>query len=382
MIDDIDVVVVGAGVCGLAIARALALTGREVVVLEKHVRVGQETSSRNSGVIHSGIYYPADSSKAKFCVRGRDLLYEYCARQGIAYRRLGKVIVAQENQLDALMALRARGALNGVSDLQLLTASQVRKIEPRLDCAAGLFSPSTGIIDVHEYLMSLWADLEAAHGTIAFASELMQASSSGDRFVVTVRSAGATTSRLRCKWLINSAGLHAIELLTRIEGYPQHLRKTPHWAKGSYFAFHGGKPFNHLVYPMPSEAGLGVHATLDLSGAVRFGPDVEWVAEPSYDVDAQRADAFYAAIRQYWPDIPAGSLQPAYAGIRPKLAGAGATTAADFLIEDHSAHCMPGLINLLGIESPGLTSSLAIAEYVSSSLCSNSRAAVARITHR
>lgn len=358
----VDVIVIGAGTVGLAIARAVAAQGREVVILERHQRVGEETSSRNSGVIHSGVYYPTGSLKARLCVRGRELLYRYSTERGITHRKLGKIIVAQENQLAKLTALRHRAAANGVDDLQWLTAAEVKQLEPRLRCAAGLFSPSTGIIDVHEFMVSLWADVEAANGIIAFGSELLSAAFTDLAIVATVRS-GTVVSQLSCDWLINSAGLHAIGLLAKFAGYPANLHRKAHFAKGNYFSYAGGKPFRHLVYPMPNEAGLGTHATLDLDGTVRFGPDVQWTDELDYYVDPERCEGFYDDIRSYWPGIPAGSLHPAYAGIRPKLVGAGAP-AADFLIEEPSVHGMPGLINLLGIESPGLTASLAIAEYV------------------
>lgn len=362
MADRVDVIVVGAGVVGLAVGRALAQSGREIVVLDRHDRIGQETTSRNSGVVHAGMYYPTGSLKAKLCVRGRDLLYQYCDERGIAYRRTGKIIVAQSEQIDALHALQKKGAANGVRDLQLLSNTEIHEMEPALRCAAGLYSPSTGIIDVHEYITSLWADLEAGGGVVAFNSRLVHASAAADGFVATVES-GASVTRLSCRWLINAAGLHAAQLLRQIDGYPASRYRTAHFTKGNYFAFGGRSPFRHLVYPIPGEGGLGIHATLDLGGALRFGPDVEWVEKLDYAVDPKRADAFYGVIRQYWPGIPDGTLQPAYAGIRPKLDGANAA-AADFVIEDEAAHSTPGLINLLGIESPGLTCSLAIAEYV------------------
>lgn len=360
MADRVDVIVIGAGVIGLAVGRALAQSGRAVVVIDRHDRVGQETSSRNSGVIHSGIYYPTGSLKAKLCVRGRELLYRYCAERGIAHRRTGKIVVAQQDQIAALEALRQKAVANGVYDLQWLSGAEVAELEPLVRCAAGLLSPATGIIDVHEYLVGLWGDLERAQGTVVFGSEVSAVSADGDGLTVTVDGGAATVS---CRWLVNAGGLHAIGLLRRIVGYPPTRCRTAHFAKGNYFAYRGGKPFSHLVYPMPDEHGLGVHATLDLDGTTRFGPDVEWIDEPHYDVDPVRADSFYHAIRQYWPTIPSGSLHPAYAGVRPKLVGAGAS-AADFVIEDESTHTVPGLINLLGMESPGLTASLAVAEQV------------------
>ena len=360
--DSIEAVVVGAGVVGLAVARALAKQGLETLVLERHSRPGQETTSRNSGVIHSGIYYPTGSLKAGLCVRGRDLLYQFCSARGIAHKRCGKLIVAGESQVSALRALHERALANRVSDLVMLDADQVRELEPEVRCAAGLLSPSTGIIDVHELMMTLLADLESAGGSLVLQSTLQEAQLVDDGIVIGVGSDGST-SELRCNWLVNCAGLSALELLSRVKGYPQsRLRKT-HYAKGNYFACQGVRPFQRLVYPMPNNAGLGVHATLDMDGTTRFGPDVEWVEQPDYRVDPARAETFYEAIREYWPTIPDHCLQPAYAGVRPKLVGPE-SAAVDFQIEGPSVHAAPGLINLLGIESPGLTSSLAIGEFV------------------
>lgn len=358
--------VVGAGVVGLAVARALALAGREVIVVERHRLPGQETTSRNSGVIHSGIYYPKDSLKAKLCVRGRELLYDFCQARDIAHSRCGKVIVAQEAQVPGLKALEQKGLANGVTDLAWLSAAQVRELEPEVRCAAGLWSPSTGVIDVHEYVTTLIADLEAHGGTVVYGAELRDVAVTPGGFEVTVASNGSADA-FDCRNLVNSAGLAAVDLLRRIRGYPERRLRRAYFAKGNYFACHGVRPFRHLVYPMPGDAGLGVHATLDLDGSTRFGPDVQWIDEPDYDVDATRAASFYAAIREYWPGMPDGCLQPGYAGVRPKLVGEGAA-AADFVIEGSETHGMAGLVNLLGIESPGLTSSLALAEEVASRL--------------
>lgn len=360
--DSIEAAVIGGGVVGLAVGRALASRGIETLVFERHARPGQETTSRNSGVIHSGIYYPAGSLKALLCVQGRELLYGFCEARGIAHQRCGKIVVAGEAQVAALHALHKRGIGNGVVDLELLDRARVARLEPAVVCAAGLLSPSTGIIDVHELLLALLADLEARGGALLLQSVVSAAKVTRDGIVLQVASGGAT-SELQCRWLVNCAGLSAPHLLRLIEGYPPQRLRQAFYAKGNYFACHGVRPFKRLVYPMPNEAGLGVHATLDLDGTTRFGPDVEWVAEPEYGVDPARAESFYAAIREYWPDIPQGSLQPAYAGVRPKLVGPGAA-AGDFEIEGPAAHGVAGLINLLGIESPGLTSSLAIAERV------------------
>ncbi len=358
--------VVGAGVVGLAVARALALAGREVIVVERHRLPGQETTSRNSGVIHSGIYYPKDSLKAKLCVRGRELLYDFCQARDIAHSRCGKVIVAQEAQVPGLKALEQKGLANGVTDLAWLSAAQVRELEPEVRCAAGLWSPSTGVIDVHEYVTTLIADLEAHGGTVVYGAELRDVAVTPGGFEVTVASNGSADA-FDCRNLVNSAGLAAVDLLRRIRGYPERRLRRAYFAKGNYFACHGVRPFRHLVYPMPGDAGLGVHATLDLDGSTRFGPDVQWIDEPDYDVDATRAASFYAAIREYWPGMPDGCLQPGYAGVRPKLVGEGAA-AADFVVEGAESHGVAGLVNLLGIESPGLTSSLALAEEVASRL--------------
>lgn len=360
--DSIEAAVIGGGVVGLAVGRALAMQGVETLVLERHTRPGQETTSRNSGVIHSGIYYPAGSLKAALCVRGRELLYRFCEERGVRYQRCGKIIVAGDAQVAALHALHQRAIGNGVLDLEVLDRAQVALLEPAVVCAAGLLSPSTGIIDVHELLLALLADLEAHGGTLLLQSSVTALKTTGDGIVIQVDS-GGTTSELQCRWLVNCAGLSAPQVLRLIDGYPPQRLRPAFYAKGNYFACQGVRPFKRLVYPMPNEAGLGVHATLDLDGTTRFGPDVEWVAEPDYRVDPQRAESFYAAIREYWPDIPTGSLQPAYAGVRPKLVGPG-SAAGDFEIEGPAAHGVAGLINLLGIESPGLTSSLALAERV------------------
>ncbi len=313
-------------------------------------------------MIHSGIYYPKDSLKARLCVRGRDQLYGYCDARGIAYSRCGKVIVAQKDQIPALRELEKKGQANGVTDLGWLSGEEVAALEPAVRCAAGLWSPSTGIIDAHEYMTALEADIEANRGICVYDSELVDVIVQAGGFLANVRS-GDQMDTFECRTLINSAGLDAVGLLQRIAGYPPERLRTAYFAKGNYFVCHGSRPFTHLVYPMPNEAGLGVHATLDLDGTTRFGPDVEWIPDVEYSVDAQRSAGFYAAIREYWPGLPDGSLQPGYAGVRPKLVGADAK-AGDFLIEGPAEHGVAGLVNLLGIESPGLTSSLALAEVV------------------
>ena len=367
MSDIIETVVVGAGVVGLAVARQLARRGLEVVVIDRNSRIGEETSARNSGVIHSGIYYPAGSLKARLCVRGRRLMYEYCHDHTVAHRRCGKIIVAQAGQESALRRLEAIGKGNGVEDLRWLSAGQVRELEPDITCTAGLLSPSTGIVDVHEFMSALQADLESSGGHVVTRTTLNNARlKAGGHFELSLQSDGEDQSML-CRFLVNSAGLSAPGLLRVIEGYPQERWRRSYLAKGTYFTCSGARPFRHLIYPMPDDAGLGVHATLDLDGSVRFGPDVEWVDQIGYEVDAGRGEGFYAAIRQYWPGLKDGALNPGYAGIRPKLVPAG-EKAADFVIETREQHGVDGLVNLLGIESPGLTSALAIAEMVAADL--------------
>jgi L-2-hydroxyglutarate oxidase LhgO len=357
----VDVVVVGAGVVGLAAARVFAASGRQTLVLEQHAHIGREISSRNSGVIHSGIYYPADSLKARLCVEGRHLLYEYCEQRGIAHARCGKLIVAQTNQVGALRALEARGVANGVSDLQWLDASHVRELEPELHCAAALHSPSTGIVDPHELMTALLGDLESHGGVLAANSKVERMRPLRDGIELTIGS-GSEASTLVARTAINATGLGSVAMTRRIEGYPITAIPQAYFAKGNYFAC-SGRPFRRLVYPMPNEAGLGIHATIDLNGGTRFGPDVEWTDSLSYDVDPALASGFDQSIREYWPALDDGALQPAYAGIRPKLVGPG-QPASDFVIAGPGEHGIPGLINLLGIESPGLTAALALGEYL------------------
>jgi L-2-hydroxyglutarate oxidase LhgO len=358
-----DVLVVGAGVVGLSVARALALRGLDVIVIERHRRVGEETSSRNSGVIHSGIYYPTGSAKARLCVRGRELLYAYCLEKGISYQQCGKIVVAQESEVSKLQELAQRAAANGVLDLKSLNATQVREIEPQIRCTAGLLCPSTGIIDVHEFMTALHGDLESAGGSLVFDTELLNAKCEHGGVRAGLRT-GNEAASMECQWLINAGGLHAVDILRRIAAFPTDRIPRRYFAKGNYFDCLGAAPFRRLVYPMPAAAGLGIHATLDLAGKVRFGPDVEWVDEIDYQVDASRGPSFYAAIRSYWPGLRDDALAPSYAGIRPKIAGPS-EAAADFRIDTPREHGIGGLINLLGIESPGLTAALAIGEHLS-----------------
>ncbi len=368
----VDCVVVGAGVIGLAAARQLARAGREVVVLEATDAIGTGTSSRNSEVIHAGIYYPTGSLRARLCVAGRDALYAYCAAHGVEHRRIGKLIVAtEEAQLPRLKAIRAQAAANGVGDLVALSASEAMAMEPNLRCVGALLSPSTGIIDSHGLMLALRGDAEEAGAMLAFLSPLERAQRTADGFTLEV--GGAEPMRIACGTLVNAAGLGAWGVARGLEGFPVEHVPARVLAKGNYYALGQGRsPFERLVYPVPVEGGLGVHLTLDLAGQARFGPDVEWLDPAGYDrldyqVDPKRADSFYGDVRRYWPGLPDGALVPAYSGVRPKLSGRG-QPQADFLIQGPETHGVPGLVNLFGMESPGLTSCLAIADEVADRL--------------
>lgn len=359
--DEIDCVVIGAGVVGLAVARELVLAGREVMVLESEGAIGTGTSSRNSEVIHAGIYYPSGSLKARLCVEGKGMLYGYLASRGLPYRRCGKLIVATSpEQVAQLDGIQARAAANGVDDLQWLEASEAREMEPHLQCLAALHSPSTGIVDSHALMLSLQGEFENAGGIVAVKSPVVGAVCEPRAIVLEA----ADGTRLRCASVVNAAGLGAPRLARRFDGLRPDAVPDAHFAKGNYFTLAGRAPFSRLIYPVPEAAGLGVHLTLDLGGQAKFGPDVEWVDSPDdLVVDARRGDGFYAEVRRYWPGLPDGALLPGYAGIRPKISGPG-EPAADFVIQGPSDHAVPGLVNLFGIESPGLTSSLAIARRV------------------
>jgi L-2-hydroxyglutarate oxidase LhgO len=357
---DVDVVVAGAGAVGLAIARAFALKGREVLVLEAASAFGTETSSRNSEVIHAGIYYPRGSLKARLCVAGREKLYDYCETHGVPYRRCGKLIVAtSEAQLAELQKIKAAAAANGVV-LDQLSAVQARTLEPELTCKGALLSPTTGIIDSHAYMLSLLGGAERHGATLVCGSEITAARLEGDRVSVTVNE-GET--QLRARLLVNSAGLYAPALAARIEGFPAKFVRRGYFARGHYFTLAGRSPFDRLVYPVPEPGGLGVHLTLDLAGRARFGPDVEWIEKAEYSVDPRRGDRFYSEVRKYWPGLKDGALQPGYSGIRPKISAPGEPNA-DFAIEGFATHGVRSVVNLFGIESPGLTASLAIADTV------------------
>jgi L-2-hydroxyglutarate oxidase LhgO len=360
--ESVDTVVVGAGAVGLAVARAFALAGREVVVIEKEATIGTGTSSRNSEVIHAGIYYPQGSLKAKTCVAGRHALYPFLAERGVAHRRCGKLIVATASgQMAGLEKLHAQAAANGATDLRMLSRVEARALEPEIECVAALESPSTGILDSHGYMLALHGELEDRGGAVAFMSPVL-----GGRIGeggIELEVGGAEATRLRARTVVNSAGLFAQDLAGRLAGFPRDRLPPSYYCKGNYFSLSGRSPFSRLIYPAPETAGLGVHLTLDLAGQARFGPDVEWIEHIDYAVDPHRANSFYAAIRTYWPGLRDGALQPAYSGIRPKLQARG-EAARDFLIQGPLEHGVPGLVNLFGIESPGLTGSLAIADHV------------------
>ncbi|PPQ36531.1 L-2-hydroxyglutarate oxidase LhgO [Rhodoblastus acidophilus] len=358
---DVDALVVGAGVIGLAVARALALTGRSVVVLEAADRIGSETSSRNSEVIHAGLYYPTGSLKARLCVAGRHALYDYCAAHGVTHKKCGKLVVAaDESEMPGLRALADKGAANGVDDLKLISAEEAGALEPAVACVGAILSPSTGIFDSAAYFLALRGDAEAAGASFALKTPFVSARIDDDG--VEVEAGGAEPMRLKTGLLVNCAGLSASRVAQAIAGLdPSHIPET-RYAKGNYFTLPGRAPFSRLIYPMPTPHGVGLHLTFDVGGQARFGPDVEWVETIDYAVDPARAELFGAAIRRYWPGAK-GALTPSYCGIRPKIAGPD-QPSADFRIDGPNIHGVPGLINLFGIESPGLTSSLAIAAHV------------------
>ncbi|MBH1964021.1 MAG: NAD(P)/FAD-dependent oxidoreductase [Comamonadaceae bacterium] len=363
--DQLDSVVVGAGVVGLAVARALALQGQEVLVLESAAAIGTGTSSRNSEVIHAGIYYPPGSLKAALCVRGKALLYAYCEQRSLPHRRCGKLIVATSSaELSALQTIRDRAVANGVQDLLLLTRDNARALEPALECLAALHSPSTGIVDSHALMLSLLGDLEQAGGLLAPNSELLHVRLNAAPVPYPHVLTMADGTQLAVRQLINAAGLRAPELASRFAGLDARHVPSSWFAKGNYFILGGRAPFSHLIYPVPEAGGLGVHLTLDLGGQAKFGPDVQWVeSADDLQVDSERGNSFYAEVRKYWPGLPDGALQAGYAGIRPKISGPN-EPAADFCIQGPREHGVPGLVNLFGIESPGLTGCLAIGEHV------------------
>jgi len=362
MTEKIECAVIGAGAIGLAIARELALRGKEVIVLEETDAIGSDTSSRNSEVVHAGIYYEKDSLKARLCVEGRHMLYDFFAAHGVEHKRCGKLIVAAtETQIADLEILKAKGEMNGVDDLELIDAAQAKALEPNLKAAAALRSPSSGIMDSHRLMLAYQGALEDNGGMIAFLSPVWGGHMADGQKVIKVH--GDEPMELACDIVVNSAGLGAQALGSSFEFVPPETIPPRYLAKGNYFTLTGRTPFSRLVYPVPEPGGLGVHLTLDMGGQARFGPDVEWIDEIDYDVDPSRAGKFYGAIRAYWPGLPDGALQPGYAGVRPKVSGPG-EPAADFVIQGPETHGVDGLVNLYGMESPGLTASLAIAKHV------------------
>ncbi|TMJ03695.1 MAG: NAD(P)/FAD-dependent oxidoreductase [Alphaproteobacteria bacterium] len=361
-----QVLVIGAGVVGLAIARAAALAGHEVIVAEATGGIGNGVSSRNSEVIHAGMYYPTGSLRAKHCVRGRRLLYEFCASHGVPHKKVGKLIVAtDEKQTAKIEGIAKQGEINGVEGLEFLGGNAARAMEPALNCTAALLSSETGIIDSHGFMLALQGDLEDRGGMIAFNTRIERLTPCASGWEVTF--GGAEAGTLTVDAVINSAGLGAQAVARATEGYPEARVPRLVLAKGNYFGFVGKPAFSHLIYPAPVEGGLGTHVTLDMAGRMRFGPDVEWLETESYTVDPKRADSFYASVRTYFPGLPDNSLVPDYCGIRPKLTGKG-EPAADFLIDGPAGHGLARLVHLFGIESPGLTSALSIAEDVAGQL--------------
>ncbi|CUX34599.1 NAD(P)/FAD-dependent oxidoreductase [Rhizobium oryzihabitans] len=363
---DIDAIIIGAGVIGLATGRELAMRGLSVIILESEKEFGSATSSRNSEVIHAGLYYPAGTLKARLCVEGKKQLYAFCQSHGVAHRRCGKLIVAADEAETALLAgLKDKGYANGCNDLELIDAEHALSLEPALTCAAALHSPSTGIIDSHGYMLALLGDAEDHGAALALNAPFERAEATEEGFLVDV--GGKEPLSLTCGLLVNSAGLLAPMVAKKIEGLPEHAIPQARFAKGSYFSLAGKSPFSRLIYPAPHTHGLGVHLTLDLAGQARFGPDVEWVDTVDYAVDPRRMEGFGDAIRRYWSGLPEHALTPAYSGIRPKISGPD-EPAMDFRIDGPEKHGLAGLVNLFGIESPGLTASLAIANEVAARL--------------
>ncbi|MDO4683283.1 MAG: NAD(P)/FAD-dependent oxidoreductase [Lautropia sp.] len=375
--DTIEVIIIGAGVVGLACASRLARQGHEVIIVERETAFGTGISSRNSEVIHAGLYYPPGSLKARLCVEGRRLLYDWCAGHDVPHARCGKLIVAShEDQAPALAAIAERARANGVHDLKVIDAARLRELEPELSAHRALLSPATGIVDSHSLMLSLLGDAERHGAMLALASPVLGGHVADDGIVLQIgepiATAASTTptspapivsTELKARWVINTAGLDAPLLGVLIRSDASSQAPTAHYARGVYFSHAGRTPFSRLIYPIPEAGGLGVHLTLDLGGQAKFGPDVEWIGQPDYTVDPARMESFVQAIRGWWPGLDASRLQPGYAGIRPKIVGPGEPDA-DFRIDGPATHGVPGLIHLYGIESPGLTASLAIGNHV------------------
>lgn len=366
MTERIDCAIIGAGVVGLAVARRLALDGHEVVVLEAEEAIGTHTSSRNSEVIHAGIYYPTGSLKARLCVAGKHALYRYCAEHDVAHKRIGKLVVATDHdQIAALHKYRKQAEINGVDDLRMLSAREVAALEPEVRGVAGFLSPSTGIVDSHGLMLACLGDAQAHGAALALASPVLSGVIREDGILLEV--GGREAMRVICNKVVNAAGLNAQALARSLKGIPPASVPPTYYAIGHYYVLAGKAPFKRLIYPVARQDWLGVHVTVDLGGQVKFGPDFNWIDRIDYRFDESREAAFYAAIRRYYPGLEDGALRPGYTGIRPKIAGPG-EPAPDFLIQGPRDHGVTGLVNLYGIESPGLTSSLAIADHVASLL--------------
>jgi L-2-hydroxyglutarate oxidase LhgO len=366
-----QVMVIGAGVVGLAIAREAALAGHDVIVAEAASSIGTGTSSRNSEVIHAGLYYPTGSKRALHCPRSRRMLYEYCASHGIPHRKLGKLfIVTRDADIGKLEAIYRQALVNGVENVTMLEAAEAKRLEPALSCVAAFHSAETGIVDSHRFMLALEGDIEDRGGVIAFNTPVERIARQGADGGWRVTFGGPEPGEITVDAVVNAAGHGAQRLARAIDGYPAERVPRLVLAKGNYFGFAGRAPFSRLIYPAPVPGGLGIHITLDLAGRMRFGPDVEWIEAANFDVDPRRGDAFYAAIRTYWPGLPDNSLYPDYAGIRPKITGPG-EAAADFVVDGPAEHGLAALVQLFGIESPGLTSALSLAEDVVDRLAPN-----------
>ncbi len=360
----VECIVVGAGILGLACARRLAMSGREVVILESNNTFGPGISSRNSEVIHAGIYYPKNSLKAKLCVSGRKQLYEYCASHSIHYQKLGKLIVANDkSEILQLEEIHKKAIANEVNDLEYLSQTELKNFEPQILAEAALFSPSTGIIDSHQFMLALLGDAEAAGAMLVVKNQVVGGDIASGKIILQVQDQENKIMKIEAKNVINATGLNATNIAKSIQGFSKQFIPSTYYCKGTYFTLGTPSPFKHLIYPVPSTAGLGVHLTLDLAGQARFGPDTEWVTEINYEIENKRSKVFYDAISRYWPALQQGALLPGYVGIRPKIVGPN-EPAADFMIQCENTHKIPGLVNLFGIESPGLTAALAIADFV------------------
>jgi len=361
-VEQVECIVIGAGVVGIAVARELAEQGREVLLLDGESSFGTQTSARNSEVIHAGIYYPENSLKAYHCVRGRNALYQYCKSRAVPFRQCGKLIVAtSESQRPVLDQVIEHAKAANVHDLVLLSATEVANLEPAVNAVAGILSPSTGIIDRHSFMLTMIGEFEALGGTVAYQTPILGGGAADG--LITLNTGGPDAFSIAAKIVVNCGGLGATQLAASIQGMPTHLVPTPYYAKGNYFTYQGRVPFSHLIYPVPEPGGLGIHLTLDLGNQARFGPDVEWTEKPDFEVNGSKQAAFYEAIRHYWPDAEKHRLAPSFAGVRPKITAPG-DPAGDFVISGPDDHGVQGLYNLFGIESPGLTSSLSLADAI------------------